>query len=144
MEQYSPEFVAILGVGVVVLAAGVAVAGLILQQARRLDSQTLTARMDEQDRRTDDRFRQLTEQMNERFRQMDEQTNERFRQLTKQLTEQHRQLTEQMNEQMNERFRKMDERFQNLSDRVARVEGKLDLLGTFITRRNQAPAKAAE
>ena len=117
MEQFSPEIIAILAVGVVI-------AGLVLQQGCRLDRRidTLSLRMDEQDRRTDDRFRQTHEQMNDRFRQMNEQINEQFR---------------QMNEQINEQFR-------NLSDRVARVEGKLDLLESFITRRNEPPVMPVE
>ena len=65
MEQFSPEIVAI-------LAVGVAIAGLVLQQGRRLDRRidALSMRMDEQDRRTDDRFRQMGDQMNEQFRNL--------------------------------------------------------------------------
>ena len=142
MEQYSPEIVAILGVGVAVLAVGVAVAGLILQQGRRLDGRidALAVRMDEQDRRTDDRFRQMTDQMTEQYRQLTEQMTEQYRQ----TTEQHRQLTEQMNERFRQLTEQMNERFQNLSDRVARVEGKLDLLETFVAYRSEPPAEAAE
>ena len=57
MEQFSPEIIAI-------LAVGVAIAGMVLQQGRRLDRRldALSLRMDEQDRRTDDRFRQMNEQ----------------------------------------------------------------------------------
>ena len=73
MEQFSPEIVAI-------LAVGVAIAGLVLQQGRRIDA--LSMRMDEQDRRTDDRFRQMGDQVNEQFRNLSDQMNERFRNLS--------------------------------------------------------------
>ena len=77
MEQFSPEIVAI-------LAVGVAIAGLVLQQGRRLDRRidALSMRMDEQDRRTDDRFRQMGDQVNEQFRNLSDQMNERFRNLS--------------------------------------------------------------
>ena len=120
MEQFSSELVAILGVGASMLGVGITVIGLVLQQGRRIDRRIdgLALRMDEQDRRTDDRFRQLTDQMNERFRQ----------------------LTDRMNEQ----FRQMNEQFQRLSERVARVEGKFDLLEAFVEHRKEPPAEAAE
>ena len=69
MEQFSPEIIAI-------LAVGVAIAGLVLQQGRRLDR-----RIDVLSLRMDDRFRQMNDQMNEQFRQM----NEQFRQMDEQL-----------------------------------------------------------
>ena len=64
MEQYSPEIVAVHAVGVA------AVAGLILQQGRRLDS-----RIDALAVRTDDRFRHMAEQMTKQ----DRRTDDRFR-----------------------------------------------------------------
>ena len=79
--------------------------------------------------RTDERFRQLTERTDERFRQLTEQTNEQFRQLT---------------EQMNEQFRQMNEQFQKLSERVARVEGKFELLETLVEHRKEPLVEAAE
>ena len=84
MEQFSPELIAILGVGVAVI-------GLVLHQGRRLD------------RRID----ALAVHMNEQHRQ----TNEQIR---------------------------------ILSDRVARIEGKLDLFETFIAHRSETPTVAAE
>ena len=96
MEQFSPELIAILGVGVAVLSLGVAVMGLVLHQGRRLD------------RRID----ALAVHMNEQHRQ----TNEQFRQTNEQI--------------------------RILSDRVARIEGKLDLFETFIAR--EPPTVAAE
>ena len=120
MEQYSPEIIAI-------LAVGVAIAGLILQQGRRLDS-----RIDALTVRTDDRFRRMAEQMTEQHRQLTEQMNERFREMNERFRE------------MNDRFQNLSDRFQDLSDRVARIEGKLDLLETFVTHRNESPAEAAE
>ena len=102
MEQLSPEIITMLGVGIAVI-------GLVLQQGRRLDRRidALALHMDERDRRTDEWFRQLTDQMNEQFLQM------------------------------NEQFRK-------LGERVARVEGKFDLLETFVEHRKEPPAEAAE
>ena len=102
MEQFSPEIMTMLGVGVAII-------GLVLLQGRRLDS--LALRMDEQ-----------------------------YRHLTGQMDEQYRHLTDQMNEQ----FRQMDEQFQKLSERVACVEGKFDLLETFVEHRTEPPAKAVE
>ena len=120
MEQFSSELIAILGVGATMLGGGIAVIRLVLQQGRRLDRRldALALRMDERDRRTDDRLGQMTDQ-----------TNERFRQLT---------------DQMNEQFRQMNEQFRELSERVARVEGKFDLLETFVEHRKEPPAEAAE
>ena len=45
---------------------------------------------------------------------------------------------------MNEQFRQMNEQFRILSDRVARIEGKLDLFETFVAYRNEPPTMAAE
>ena len=120
MEQLSPEIITMLGVGIAVI-------GLVLQQGRRLDRRidALALRMDERDRRMDER-------MDER----DRRTDERFRQLTGQMNEQFR--------QMNEQFRQMNEQFQKLGERVARVEGKFDLLETFVEHRKEPPAEAAE
>ncbi len=131
MEQFSSELIAILGVGATMLGGGIAVIRLVLLQGRRLDSRidALALRMDERDRRTDDRLGQMTDQTNERFRQLTDQMNERFRQLT---------------DQMNEQFRQMNEQFRELSERVARVEGKFDLLETFVEHRKEPPAEAAE
>ncbi len=88
MEQFSPEIITMLGVGIAII-------GLVLQQGRRLDRRidALALRMDEQ-------YRHLTDQMNEQFRE--------------------------------------------LSERVARVEGKFDLLETFVEHRKEPPAEAAE
>ena len=124
MEQFSSELIAILGVGAAVLGVGIGVAGLVLQQGRRLDS----------------RIDGLAVHVNEQYRQVTEQ----HRQLIDRMNEQHRQLTEQMNEQYRQLTEQMNERFQNLSDRVARVEGKLDLFETVIAYRNEPPAAAAE
>ena len=101
---------------ITMLGVGIAVIGLVLQQGRRLDRRidALALRMDERDRRTDERFRQLTDQMNEQFRQM------------------------------NEQFLQMNEQFRKLGERVACVEGKFDLLGTFVEHRKEPPAEAAE
>ena len=117
MEQFSPEIMTMLGVGVAII-------GLVLLQGRRLDRRidSLALRMDEQ-------YRHLTGQMDEQYRH-----------LTGQMNEQYRHLTDQMNEQ----FRQMDEQFQKLSERVARVEGKFDLLETFVEHRTEPPAKAVE
>ncbi len=95
MEEFSPEIITMLGVGIAII-------GLVLQQGRRLDRRidALALRMDERDR-------QLTDQMNERFRELSEQ-------------------------------------FRELSERVARVEGKFDLLETFVEHRKEPPAEAAE
>ncbi len=138
MEQFSSELIAILGVGATMLGGGIAVIRLVLQQGRRLDRRidALALRMDERDRRTDDRLGQLADQTNERFRQLTDQMNEQFRQ----TNERFRQLTDQMNEQ----FRQMNEQFRELSERVARVEGKFDLLETFVEHRKEPPAEAAE
>ena len=127
MEQFSSELIAILGVGATMLGGGIAVIRLVLQQGRRIDRRIdgLAQRMDERDRRTDDRFGQI----NEQYRQLTDQMNERFRQLT---------------DQMNEQFRQMNEQFQMLSERVARVEGKFDLLEAFVEHRKEPPAEAAE
>ena len=38
----------------------------------------------------------------------------------------------------------MNEQFQMLSERVARVEGKFDLLEAFVEHRKEPPAEAAE
>ena len=101
---------------ITMLGVGIAVIGLVLQQGCRLDRRidALALHMDERDRRTDERFRQLTDQMNEQFRQM------------------------------NEQFRQMNEQFRKLGERVARVEGKFDLLKTFVEHRKEPPAEAAE
>ncbi len=135
MEEFSPEIITMLGVGIAII-------GLVLQQGRRLDHRidALVLRMDERDRRTDDRFEHLTDQTNERFRQLTDQMNEQFRQHNEQTNERFRQLTDQMNEQ----FRQMNEQFQMLSERVARVEGKFDLLEAFVEHRKEPPAEAAE
>ena len=71
MEQFSPEIITMLGVGIAII-------GLVLQQGRRLDRRidALALRMDEQ-------YRHLTDQMNEQFRQM----NERFRELSERFRE---------------------------------------------------------
>ena len=45
---------------------------------------------------------------------------------------------------MNEQHRQTNEQFRILSDRVARIEGKLDLFETFIAYRNEPPTVAAE
>ncbi len=142
MEQFSSELIAILGVGATMLGGGIAVIRLVLQQGRRLDRRidALALRMDERDRRTDDQLGQLTDQTNERFRQLTDQINERFRQQNEETNERFRQLTDQMNEQ----FRQMNEQFRTLSERVARVEGKFDLLETFVEHRKEPPAEATE
>ena len=146
MKRFSSELIA-------VLAVGAALAGLVVQQGHWLDSRidALAVRMNEQEQRTDERFQQLTVQTNEQYRQLNEQTDERFRQLTVQTNEQYRQLNEQTDErfrqltaQMNERFRQVDEQFRNLSERVARVEGKFDLFETVVARRNEPPAETLE
>ena len=160
MKRFSSELIAI-------LAVGAALAGLVLQQGHRLDNRidALAARMDEQDRRTNDRFLrltgQLTGQMNEQYRQLNERMDERFRQLTAQMNERFLQVDERFRQvderfrqvderfqQIDERFRQVDERFQqideqirNLSERIARVEGKFDLFETVIARRNESPTK---
>lgn len=105
---------------ITMLGVGIAVIGLVLQQGRRLDRRidALALRMDERDRRMDER-------MDER----DRRTDERFRQLT---------------DQMNEQFLQMNEQFRKLGERAARVEGKFDLLGTFVEHRKEPPAEAAE
>ena len=128
MEQFSPEIMTMLGVGVAII-------GLVLLQGRRLDRRldSLALRMDEQ-------YRHLTGQMDEQYRHLTGQMNEQYRHLTGQMNEQYRHLTDQMNEQ----FRQMDEQFQKLSERVARVEGKFDLLETFVEHRTEPPAKAVE
>ncbi len=145
MEEFSPEIITMLGVGIAII-------GLVLQQGRRLDRRidALALQMDERDRRTDDRF----EQVNEQYRHLTDQTNERFRHLTEQISEQFRQHNEQTNErfremnerfrEMNEQFREMNEQFRDLSGRVARVEGKFDLLEAFVEHRKEPPAEAAE
>ena len=167
MKRFSSELIA-------VLAVGAALAGLVIQQGDRLDSRidALAVRMNEQERRTDERFqqltvqtneqyRQLTVQMNEQYRQLNEQTDERFRQLNEQTDERFRQLTAQMNErfqqvdeqfrqvgerfrQIDERFRQIDEQFRSLSERVARIEGKFDLFETVVARRNETPTETPE
>ena len=116
MEEFSPEIITMLGVGIAII-------GLVLQQGRRLDRRidALALSMDERDRRTDDRFGQV----NEQFRHLTDQMNEQFR-------------------QMNEQFRELSEQFRELSERVARVEGKFDLLETFVEHRKEPPAEAAE
>ena len=79
----------------------------------------------QQGRRLDRRIDALALHMDER----DRRTDERFRQLT---------------DQMNEQFRQMNEQFRKLGERVARVEGKFDLLKTFVEHRKEPPAEAAE
>ena len=153
MKRFSSELIAI-------LAVGAALAGLVIQQGHRLDSRidalavrmdALAVRMNEHERRTDDRFQQLTVQMNEQYRQLTEQMDERFRQLNGRSDERFRQLNERTDErfrqltaQMNERFRQVDEQFRDLSERVARVEGKFDLFETVVARRNEPPTETLE
>ena len=116
MEEFSPEIITMLGVGIAII-------GLVLQQGRRLDRRidALALSLDERVRRTDDRFGQV----NEQFRHLIDQMNERFRELS-------------------EQFRELSEQFRELSERVARVEGKFDLLETFVEHRKEPPAEAAE
>ena len=54
-------------------------------------------------------------------------------------------------QRMDERFQRMEERFQrveaqlrDLGERVARLEGKIDLIEGFIARRNEPSGAAAE
>ena len=54
-------------------------------------------------------------------------------------------------QRMEERFQRMEERFQrveaqlrDLGERVARLEGKIDLIEGFIARRNEPSSTAAE
>ena len=54
-------------------------------------------------------------------------------------------------QRMEERFQRMEERFQrveaqlrDLGERVARLEGKIDLIEGFIARRNEPSGAAAE
>ena len=149
MEQFSSELIAILGVGATMLGGGIAVIRLVLQQGRRLDRRidALALRMDERDRRTDDRFGQLTDQTNERFRQLTDQMNEQFRRMNEQFRQQNEQTNERfrrLTDQMNEQFRQMNEQFRKLSERVARVEGKFDLLETLVEHRKEPPAGATD
>ena len=165
--QFSSELIAILGVGATTLGVGIAIMRLVLQQGGRIDA--LALRMDERDRRTDDRFgqvneqyRQLTEHMNERFQQLTERTddrfgqaneqyrqltehmNERFQQQADQTNERFRQLTEHMNERFQQQADQMNEQFRKLSERVARVEGKFELLETLVEHRKEPLVEAAE
>ena len=138
MKRFSSELIA-------VLAVGAALAGLVIQQGDRLDSRidALAVRMNEQERRTDERFQQLTVQTNEQYRQLTVQMNEQYRQLTVQMNERFQQVDEQFR-QVDERFRQIDEQFRNLSERVARIEGKFDLFETVVARRNETPTETPE
>ena len=49
-----------------------------------------------------------------------------------------------LTEHMNERFQRVDEQLRHLGERVARLEGKIDLIEGFIARRNEPPGAAAE
>ena len=132
MKQFSSELIAILAVGAVL-------GGLVLQQGHRLDNRidTLDARMEGQERRTNDQFLQLTGQMNEQYRQLNERMDERFRQLNERMDGRFRQIDGRF-QQIDERFQQIDERIQNLSERVARVEGKFDLFETVVARQNES------
>ena len=146
MKQFSSELIAI-------LAVGAALGGLVLQQGHRLDNRidTLDARMEGQERRTNDQFLQLTGQMNEQYRQLNERMDERFRQLNERMDGRFRQIDERFQQidgrfrqidgrfqQIDGRFQQIDERIQNLSERVARVEGKFDLFETVVARQNES------
>ena len=65
MEQFSPELIAILGVGVAVLSLGVAVMGLVLHQGRRLDRRidALAVHMNEQIRQTNEQIQILSDRV---------------------------------------------------------------------------------
>ena len=105
---------------IAILGVGIAIMRLVLQQGRRLDRRidALARRMDERDRRTDDRFGQVNEQ--------------------------YRQLTEQMNEWFQQQAEQTNEQFQKLSERVACVEGKFELLETHVEHRKEPLLEAAE
>lgn len=49
-----------------------------------------------------------------------------------------------LTEHMNERFQKVDEQLRYLGERVARLEGRIDLIEGFIARRNEPPGAPAE
>ena len=124
--------------------------GQVNEQYRQL-TEHMNERFQQLTERTDDRFRQLTErtddrfgQANEQYRQLTEHMNERFQQQADQTNERFRQLTEHMNERFQQQADQMNEQFRKLSERVARVEGKFELLETLVEHRKEPLVEAAE
>ena len=89
---------------------------------------TLAALVLRQGARLDRRIDLLTEHMNERFQRVDERfqrVDERFQTIDGQL-------------------QKIAEQIRDPGERVARLEGKIDLIEGFIARRNEPPGAPAE
>lgn len=118
----SPELIGILGVGIGLLTAIIAVAGLNLVQ------------INNSERRTSMHIEQLRAEMNRRFDQMQEEmdrrseeTNRRFEETNRRLEETNRRL-DQMQEEMNRRFDSQDERIRGLEMGQAHLAGQFDIL----------------
>ena len=102
-----------------IIAVGVALAALVLRQGARLDRRIdlLAAHMNERFQRVDEQFQRV----DERFQRVDE----RF-------------------QRIEERFQRIEAQLRDLGERVARLEGKIDLIEGFIARRNEPSGAAAE
>ncbi len=115
----SPELIGILGVGIGLLTAIIAVAGFNLVQinnSERRTSMHIEQLRAEMNRRSD----QMQEEMDRRLMQMQEETNRRFEEMNRRL--------DQMQEEMNRRFDSQDERIRGLEMGQAHLAGQFDIL----------------
>ena len=107
----SPELVGILGVGIGLVTAIIAVAGLNFAQ------------INQSDRRTSRQIEQMREDMNRRFDQMQAETNHRLEEMNRRIA--------LLQAETNRRFDAQDERIRGLEMGQAHLAGQFDILKDY-------------
>ena len=127
----SPEMITIIGVGVVLLAAQLSVAGLLVTLMIQSEKRNIQ-RIDRLEDRMNRQFEQMQGEMNRRFEQMQGEMNRRF----DRMEEQTNYRFDRMQTETNRRFDAQDERVRGLEQGQARLSGQFSELKDFLSHQS--------